>query len=143
MIDFVKIPIKIIDDGRVPTYKTNGAVCADCYSNIDAVIKAESRKLIPLGFSMELPEGYEAVIRGRSGLSARKSVDVITGTIDWDYRGEVMANVVNNGNDDFVISKGDRICQIAIRESPIALFVIADDLSDTERSSNGFGSTGL
>ena len=140
-----KIKIKLFDGGKLPEYKTTGAVCADCYTRLDEqkiVIPAGSRKLLPLGFAVELPYGYELVIRPRSGFTS-KGIDVGIGTIDDDYRGEVMACVINTLADDLVIQNGERICQIAIRQVPAFEFEIVDELSETERAKCGFGSTGV
>jgi dUTP pyrophosphatase len=105
-------------------------------------IPAKSRELIPLGFAMELPKGFEAVVRPRSGLSL-DGIDVAIGTIDSNYRGEVKACVINNTDGNFEISAGDRICQLAVREIPIVTLEVVAELSDTERGSNGFGSSGI
>lgn len=140
-----KIKIKLFDGGKLPDYKTSGAVCADCYTRLDEqkiVIPAGSRKLVPLGFAVELPYGYELVIRPRSGFTS-KGIDCSIGTIDADYRGEVMACVINTLADDLVIQNGERICQMAIRQVPEFEFEIVDELSETERGKCGFGSTGV
>lgn len=138
------IKIKLIEGGKAPVYKTKGAACADCYARLDKpfVIASGTRELIPLGFALELPEEFEAVIRPRSGLS-RSSIDVMIGTIDCDYRNEVMANVVNNSGKDFTVNNQDRICQLKIQKAKQFNFEIVDELTDTERGLNGFGSTGL
>ncbi len=137
-----EVAIKLLEGGLIPEVKTEGAVCADCYARLeeDVVIPVGERRLIPLGFAMEIPAGYEAVIRPRSGLSS-KGIDETIGTIDTDYRGEVKSCLVNNSKEDFVVHNGDRICQMAIREVPKVLFVLTDELSETERGEGGFGST--
>ena len=98
--------------------------------------------MIPLGFAVELPIGYEMQIRGRSGLAA-KGIDVGLGTVDCDYRGEVMACVINNSKNDFTVANGDRICQCAVRAVPEFTIDIVEELSKTERGENGFGHTGV
>ena len=98
--------------------------------------------MIPLGFAIELPEGYEAVIRPRSGLM-RKGIDELIGTIDSDYRGEVMACLVNNTEGRVKIYNGDRICQMKIQVAEQFSFKVVDRLSETERGEGGFGSTGM
>lgn len=140
----LKIKFKLFDGGKLPEFKTNGAVCADCHARCKEpiVIPAKTRKLVPLGFAVELPFNYEMVIRPRSGLTL-KGIDGGIGTIDTDYRGEVHACVINNSEYDFVINNGERICQIAIREVPDVEFEIIDELTDTERGNKGFGSTGV
>ena len=137
--------IKLIDGGKVPEYKTEGSSCADCYARLPTesvtIIKGK-RVLIPLGFALELQECYEAIIRPRSGLTL-KGIDVGIGTIDSDYRGEVMACVINNSDEDYVIHNLDRICQIKIQPTRQFNFEVVDELSKTERGESGFGSTGV
>lgn len=137
--------IKLFEVGQAPEYKTDGAACADCYARIptgEITLLAGKRTLVPLGFAIELPEGFEAVIRPRSGLT-KKGIDSAIGTIDSDYRGELMACVVNNSGEDFVIRNGDRICQLKIQPAEQVPFVAVDKLSETERGSKGWGSTGV
>lgn len=146
----MEVKIKKIEDGVLPAYKREGDVCMDCYSRTDIVVEKKKedimgvteRTLVPLGFALELPFGYEAIIRPRSGLS-KEGIDIAIGTVDTNYRGEVMACVINNTCKDYVIHKGDRICQLAIRKAPIISWKIVEELSDTERGSNGFGSSGI
>ena len=139
-----EVAIKLIDGGLLPEAKTEGAVALDCYARLDedVVIPVGERRAIPLGFAMEIPDGYEAVIRPRSGLSL-KGIDETIGTIDTDYRAEVKSCLINNSKEDFVVHNGDRICQMTIREVPKVVFVLTDELSETERGEGGFGSTGL
>lgn len=139
----MKIQIKLIEGGRLPEYKTDGAVCADCYSrcNNPIEIKPNSRALIPLGFAVELPKGYEMVLRPRSGMS-KNGIDSVIGTIDFDYRGEVMACVINNIDKAITVENDTRICQCAIRQVPEIEFEVVSELSETVRGNNGFGSTG-
>lgn len=138
-----KIKIKLLNLKCLPVFKTEGAACADCRSAADAVIKLApgGRTLVPLGFCIELPIGYEAVIRPRSSLSLQ-GIDVCIGTIDSDYRGGVQACIANNSGTEFTINPGDRICQLAIRKASPVSFVIVDELSVTARGTGGFGSTG-
>lgn len=139
----MNIKIKLIDGGRLPEFKTDGAVCADCYSRCEEPIeiKPNSRRLIPLGFAVELPKGYEMVLRPRSGMS-KNGIDVAIGTIDFDYRGEVMACVINNIDKAVAVENDIRICQCAIRQVPEIEFEVVSELSETNRGDNGFGSTG-
>ena len=138
----MEIKIKLIEGGKMPEFKTDGAVCADCYTRCDSpiAVRPGERALIPLGFAIELPPGYEAVVRPRSGMSS-KGIDSLIGTIDYDYRGEVKACIVNNFGKAISVENGTRVCQIAIREAPAVSFKVVDELSDTERAENGFGST--
>ena len=141
-----EIEIKLQKGGQLPEYKTSGASCLDCFArvaNLDGVnIPDGSRCLINLGFSIALPEGYEAVIRPRSGLTKR-GVDVSLGTIDSDYRGEVMACLINNSGGAYTVHSGDRICQMKIQESKRFSWKPVSELPATERGSGGFGSTGI
>lgn len=132
----------IVPGGKRPERMSVGAACFDCCARVDGEIRPGERKLVPLGFRLEMPEGLEAVIRPRSGLSKR-GVDVCIGTVDSDYRGEVSANVVNNGKENFNFRTGERICQLAVREIPEVEIDIVDELSETARGSGGFGSTGM
>ena len=138
----MKVKIKKINDGKIPEYKTNGSAGADCYSRIMWQVHPKEIIRIPLGFAVEIPEGYEMQIRPRSGLTSRGILSQL-GTIDSDYRGEVNAVIINNSDEDFMIEKYSRICQIVLEPVEKAEFEIVDNLSDTERGSNGFGSTGI
>lgn len=137
----IDVNIKLLEDGIIPVYKTEGSAGADCFSRVDAVIKPHETKVIPLGFAVEIPNGYEMQIRPRSGL-ATKGKQAIFGTIDSDYRGEVGAIIYNSSDDEFVVKKGDRIAQCLIAPVIIASFNAVDELSETERGNGGFGSTG-
>lgn len=141
----MNVKIKILDGGKMPEYKRKGDACLDCYARIECkfvTIPKGTRALIPLGFMLELPADYEAVVRPRSGLTS-DYIDVAIGTCDENYRGELMANVINNSGEDFVISNGDRICQLAIREAPKVMFEVVDKLSESNRGDKGFGSSGV
>lgn len=143
----MKVKVKIIEGGKQPEYKTIGAACSDCYARVNyakdgVTIPPGCRTLIPLGFAIELPEDYEAVIRPRSGLT-NKSTDIAIGTIDCDYRGEVMACVINNTGSEIKINNHDRICQMKIQKAEQFEFEEVEELSKTERDKNGFGSTGI
>lgn len=139
------IKISVVDGGKAPEYKTAGAACADCYARLLTpyiIIPAGSRCLINLGFRIELPSGFEAVIRPRSGLT-KVAVDIGLGTIDCDYRGEVKACVINNTGHDYTVNNLDRICQMYIGPAKQYDFEIVDELSETVRGEGGFGSTGV
>jgi dUTP pyrophosphatase len=140
----MNVKIKLIDGGKAPEYKTDGAVCADCYARLPTTyvtIPKDARCLINLGFAIELPEGYEAVIRPRSGLTKR-GLDVAIGTVDADFRDEVKCQIINNTGGDFDINNLDRICQMKIQKAERFEFVEVEELSETDRK-GGFGSTGL
>ena len=116
----------------------------DLYSRIDAVLEPLSGMAIPVGFAMELPTGYEAQIRPRSGLAAKHHITVTNspGTVDANFRGEVKAILYNLDREPFSIQRGDRIAQMVICELPEIELVEATELSETDRGSGGFGSSG-
>lgn len=130
----------------LPEYATALSAGMDIRANIDSpiVLKPLERKLIPTGLFIELPAGYEAQIRPRSGLAIKKGITVLNspGTIDADYRGEVCIILVNLSSEDFEIVDGERICQMVITEHAQAEWVEVDVLGDTERGAGGFGHTG-
>ena len=131
----------------IPEYKTAGAAGADLCAMLEAplTIPAGRSAMVPTGLFFEIPEGYEVQVRPRSGLAAKNGVTVLNtpGTIDSDYRGEIKVILINLGTDDFTINNGDRIAQMIIAPVIQASFSITDSLSETQRGSGGFGSTGL
>lgn len=139
----LKVKIKLVEGGKLPEYKRDGDVCLDCYARCETPqpIPAGKRALIPLGFALELPEGYEAVIRPRSGMN-KDCVDSLIGTIDTNYRGEVCAILWNNCSVAISVENETRICQLAIREAPKVEWEVVEELTETERGENGFGSSG-
>jgi len=130
---------------RLPVYATNGSAGFDLYSVEDLSIKPKDIAVVKTGISIEIPSGFEVQIRSRSGLAAKSKVFVLNspGTIDSDYRGEVCVILANLSDNDFVISKGDRIAQAVLSKYEIAKFTLLDSLSETSRGANGFGSSGL
>lgn len=140
----MKIKIKLVLDGRLPEYKTIGSAGADCYARLSnpVIIKAGKTEIIPLGFAVEIPEGYELQIRPRSGLARKNQIQAVLGTIDSDYRGEVGAIVLNDSDIDFTVSNGDRIAQAVLAPVIQAEWETVNILSETERGAGGFGSTG-
>lgn len=130
----------------LPEYKTKLSAGMDIRANIEEMIllKPLERKLIPTGLFIELPEGYEAQIRPRSGLALNEGLGVLNspGTIDADYRGEIGVILVNLSNNVVSIKDGDRICQMIINKVEQAELVEVKELSSTERGAGGFGHTG-
>lgn len=108
------------------------------------VLQPGKRAIVPCGFAMALPPGFEAQVRPRSGLAAKHGITLLNspGTIDADYRGEVMVIVINLGEESFSIERGERIAQMVIAPVVQPVFVVHEDLDETERGSSGFGSTG-
>ena len=131
----------------MPEYKTSGASAMDLVAAIDedVIIPSGEIRMIPTGIAIELPHNTEAQVRSRSGLAIKKGIAVVNGigTIDEDYRGEICVGLINHSKVDFKISRGDRIAQMAIMEVLKPEILIEDELSDTARSSGGFGSTGI
>ncbi len=131
----------------LPKYSTEHSAGMDlcAFLDYDVVIKPLQRVLIPTGLFIELPESYEAQIRPRSGLAIKSGITVLNtpGTIDADYRGEIKVILVNLSDQDFVVHSGDRICQMVIAKYEKADLHIVESLSDTERSTGGFGHTGV
>lgn len=142
------IQINIVNKSKhdLPEYATPLSAGMDIRANLSEPITLLplQRKLIPTGLYIELPKGYEAQIRPRSGLALKKGITVLNtpGTIDADYRGEICAIVVNLSSDDFLIEDGERICQMVIAKHEQASWVAVNELSDTERGEGGFGHTG-
>ena len=144
-----KVEVKILkldNNVNAPCYQTEGAAGMDLCAFINEPITLASleRKLIPTGFKMELPTGYEAQIRPRSGMSIKHGITLINcvGTIDEDYRGEVCVPIVNLSKDIFTINNGDRIAQMVIAPVTKAEIKVVTEISDTQRGEGGFGSTG-
>ena len=131
----------------LPKYMSRSASGMDLYAAVDGevVLKPGERKLIPTGFKMALPEGYEAQVRPRSGLAIKNGISVLNtpGTIDEDYRGEVGVILVNHGQEDFKVKRSDRIAQMVINKVDQADIEEVQSLTETHRSSGGFGHTGV
>lgn len=131
---------------KLPTYATDGAAGMDLYAaNEEPVtLKPLERKLIPLGFTMELPSGFEAQIRPRSGMAIKHGITLsnCVGTVDEDYRGEVGVGIINLSDKEYTINAGDRIAQMVIAPVVRAKITETDDLAETQRGKGGFGSTG-
>ncbi len=131
----------------LPRYETMGSAGMDLQAAVSEpmIIPKGGRALVPTGLKMALPVGYEAQIRPRSGLALKKGITLpnTPGTIDSDYRGELGIILMNLGDEDFVIERGDRIAQMVIAPVTIATWVEVDQLSVTDRGEGGFGSTGV
>lgn len=131
----------------LPEYKTEGAAGMDLVASISepVTLKPLERKLIPTGMKIEVPMGYEAQVRPRSGLSIKHGITLIncTGTIDSDYRGEVCVPLVNLSSELYTINPADRIAQMVIAEVVKAEIELTASLSETQRGEGGFGSTGI
>jgi len=131
---------------ELPHFASALAAGADIRAAVqeDVVMRPGEHTLVPSGFSMALPAGFEAQVRPRSGLALKHGIGVLNspGTIDADYRGEVGVILINHGDMDFHIQRGDRIAQMVIAALPAVDFIEVTELDDTERGSGGFGSSG-
>ena len=142
------IQIKIINKSKhaLPEYETVQSAGMDLRANIDAPITLESleRSLVPTGLFIELPVGYEAQIRPRSGLAIKQGISLVNtpGTIDSDYRGEIKVILVNLSNTPVIIKDGERICQMVIARHERAEWIPCEQLTETDRGEGGFGHTG-
>ena len=141
--------IKVVNKGHqpLPEYATPQSAGMDLRANIEAPItlKPMERRLIPTGLYIALPVGYEAQIRPRSGLALKYGITVLNtpGTIDADYRGELMVLLVNFSDSDFIINDGERIAQMVIARHEQGIFEVVEALDDTERGTGGYGHTGV
>lgn len=147
----VAVEFKYLDHGTdlpIPEYETQASAGMDLRAavpkNAPVTLKSGEVAIIPTGFAMALPVGFEAQVRPRSGLAAKHAVSVLNtpGTIDADYRGEVKVILTNFGPDPFVVERGMRIAQMIIAPVTTADWRVVETLSETERGSGGFGSTG-
>tara|TARA_B100001093_G_C26770505_1_gene989943 strand:- start:862 stop:1299 length:438 start_codon:yes stop_codon:yes gene_type:complete len=140
--------IKIVNSSGHPNPKleTQGSAGADlrAFINNTIIIKPFERKLIPTGLKLELPQGYEAQVRSRSGLALKNGIAVLNspGTIDSDYRGDIGVILINLSKDIFTVNNGDRIAQIIIAKHEFPIFIETEKLKSSDRGESGFGSTG-
>ena len=143
------IQVKVVNKGHqpLPAYATPQSAGMDLRANIDEAITLHpmERRLIPTGLHIALPAGFEAQIRPRSGLAFKHGLTVLNtpGTVDADYRGEVMVLLINLGDKDFVINDGERIAQMIIAKHETADFIAVEVLDETERGEGGYGHTGV
>jgi dUTP pyrophosphatase len=144
-----EISIKIINNSAnpLPSYATAGSAGMDIRASIEAPVLLQplERQLIPTGLFMELPAGYEAQVRPRSGLAVKQGITCLNtpGTIDSDYRGEIKVILINLSNTAQQINNGDRIAQIVIAKTEKASLVVVPQLTETTRGEGGFGHTGV
>ena len=135
-----------ISDNPLPAYSTEMSAGMDIRASLNepVILKPLERKLIPTGLFIELPKGYEAQIRPRSGLALKKGITVLNtpGTIDADYRGEIGIILVNLSREDFVVENGERICQMVVAAHENVEWKLVEELVETGRGAGGFGHTG-
>jgi len=141
--------IKIVNKSQhqLPNYETLASAGMDLRANLSEPITLNplERAIVKTGLFIELPIGYEAQVRPRSGLAAKKGITVLNspGTVDADYRGEIGVILVNLSNEPFVVENGERIAQLIIAKHERAVWIEADELTETSRGEGGFGSTGV
>ena len=139
------VKVKILNqDAIIPKYQTEEAAGFDLHSIEEKTVKAGEREVIKTGLAVALPKGYELQVRPRSGLALKNGITVLNtpGTVDSDYRGELMVILFNTSKEDFAVKKGERIAQAIIKEILQADFAVVEELDSTERGVGGFGSTG-
>lgn len=142
------LPVKIVNHSAfdLPAYATPGSSGMDLRANIDTAItvKPLERVLVPTGLFIELPEGYEAQVRPRSGLAIKQGITCLNtpGTIDADYRGEIKVILINLSNEEQVINPADRIAQMVVQKVEMVEWVPVEVLAETSRAAGGFGHTG-
>jgi dUTP pyrophosphatase len=143
----MKLKIVNTSDNPLPVYETTGSAGLDLRAQLQepVMLKPLQRALIPTGLYIELPDGYEAQVRPRSGLALKKGVTVLNspGTIDSDYRGEIKVIMINLSNETTVINTGERIAQMIISKYEKIVLKEVDELNETERGEGGFGHTGV
>ena len=146
------LEVKILDNGfglPLPKYETEGAAGLDLFAatkeDTKIIIPPRKAEMIPTGIAISVPSGYEAQIRPRSGLAAKNGITVLNspGTIDSDYRGEILIMLINHSNKDFEILRGMRIAQMVISKIEQFNLISVDELDTTDRGKDGFGSTGI
>lgn len=142
----MQVKVTNISNNPLPQYQTNGAAGMDLYAHLtqDLVLEAGNQLLVPTGIAMELPMGYEAQIRPRSGLALKHGISIVNspGTIDSDYRGEIKVVLINHGKTAITIHNGDRIAQMVIAQYEQITWQNVTELSETERGAGGYGHTG-
>jgi|TARA_R110002049_G_scaffold10784_7_gene52342 dUTP pyrophosphatase len=148
MLEPVDISVKRLahaGDLPLPSYETSGSAGMDVRAAENMVIAPGHRGLVGTGLAFAIPQGYEIQVRPRSGLALKKGIGVPNspGTIDSDYRGELKIILLNHGEEDFIIERGDRIAQIVVAPVQRGILVEVADLDETQRGSGGFGSTGV
>ncbi|MFN8287616.1 MAG: dUTP diphosphatase [Chitinophagales bacterium] len=142
----MQINIINTSNNPLPAYETAGSAGMDLRAFIteDIILKPLDRKLVPTGLFLELPEGFEAQLRPRSGLALKHGISLPNSpaTIDSDYRGEIKVALINLSNEDFTVKSGDRIAQMIIARHERAQWIEVKEINTTDRGSGGFGSTG-
>jgi len=134
--------VRLSEHGMVPIRSSQGAAGYDLFSSCAGTIESHQRQLIPLDISIQLPSGYFAHLLARSGLAVRQGIHVMAGVIDEDYRGNIGVLLYNSSEQPFTFRKGDRIAQMVLKRYEVVEFVEKEQMEESERGTNGFGSTG-
>ncbi|MGB7408927.1 MAG: dUTP diphosphatase [Pontixanthobacter sp.] len=147
MNDPIAIQVKILPHGKglnLPTYATAGSAGMDVLSAEDVMLPPGARHTVATGLAVAIPDGYEIQVRPRSGLAFKHGISVpnTPGTIDSDYRGELKILLINHGDSEFAIARGDRVAQLVVAPVTQGRWVTVDELDATQRGVGGFGSTG-
>jgi dUTP pyrophosphatase len=137
-----RVQVYMDPEALLPVRQTEGSVGYDLHSSLEDIIKSKTRKLVSTGLKISIPLGMYGRIAPRSSLACKKSVDVGAGVVDNDYRGEVKVLLINNGEEDFKIEKGDRIAQLIFENYSTPTLEVVSELDQTIRGQGGFGSTG-
>ena len=139
----IRVKFKKLIDYAIPfKYTREGDACMDMYSVEDTTIEPNSTEVVSTGIALEIPTGFEGIVRGRSGL-ASKGIHIHIGTIESSYRGDIGIIITNTTNKSFSINRGDRIAQFTVKPVNNILMEESEVLSETERGANGFGSSGI
>jgi len=133
---------KILDDAVIPSYAHAGDAGMDLFAAEDVKVQAGGRVRVPTGIAMEIPEGYAGLIWDKSGLAINNGLKVLGGVVDAGYRGEVIVGIVNLAKDEYIIEKNHKVAQMLVQKIEEVDIQEVDELNDTSRSDNGFGSTG-
>lgn len=139
------LPVLLVSEpGLEPSYAQPGDAGADLRAAVDSIVPAMGRVTVRTGVSIALPDGYVGLVHPRSGLSAKHGITVLNspGTVDAGYRGEIAVTLYNSSNEDFAVTRGDRIAQLVIQAIEIADFIVVENLPGSHRGTSGFGSTG-
>lgn len=146
-MNHLQIHVINTSDNPIPAYATNGSSGMDIRASLETplTLKPLQRLLVPTGLYLEIPTGYEAQVRPRSGIALKQGITCLNtpGTIDSDYRGEVKVLLINLSNEDQQINNGDRIAQLVIAKTERAELIVVQQLKDTARGEGGFGHTGV
>lgn len=140
----MQIKIKKVNDGAtLPNYAYNGDAGADLFSCEETIINPGKRVVVNTGVAMAIPDGYVGVIWDKSGLAVKHGIHTMAGVIDSNYRGEIKIVLKNLGDEDFVVNKGMKIAQILIKKVEMPEFLEVEELNESDRGEQGFGSSGV